>query len=85
MPYIKQERRDILDPLLKALAVTIKTEGDINYSFYKLLKLLVDKNGKSYSEYSKCIAALECAKLEFYREEVAAYEHLKEIENGRIE
>lgn len=84
MPYIRRARRIPLDPHIEALAKEIDSEGEINYCFYKLLTLLSLKNKESYSEYSKCIAALECAKLEFYRRRVVPYEQLKELENGDV-
>jgi len=38
----------------------------------------------SYSDYNALVGVLECAKLEFYRRAVAAYEDKKIKENGDV-
>ncbi len=84
MPYIKQDRREKLDPHLAALAGEVRTEGEMNYCIYKLACLLVDRLGESYDNYSLCGSAMEHAKLEWYRRRVAPYEDRKIAENGDI-
>ena len=84
MPYIKQDKRDALDPHLAELAREVTTEGELNYCIYKLSCLLIDKMGESYGNYSLCSSAMEHAKLEWYRRRVAPYEDKKIKENGDI-
>ena len=84
MPYIKAERRELLNPLLEKLAAEVNTEGEMNYCIYKLACLLIEKMGESYDNYSLCGSAMEHAKLEWYRRRVAPYEDKKIIENGDI-
>lgn len=84
MPYIKHDKRTVLDPHLEQLAREVTTEGELNYCIYKLSCLLIDKMGESYDNYSMCSSAMEHAKLEWYRKRVAPYEDKKIAENGDI-
>jgi len=85
MPYIIQSDRERLDPKIKELANTINTDqraGELNYTVTKLLLALKGK-GK-YKDYNELMGALESAKLEFYRREIAPYEDIKVEENGDV-
>lgn len=85
MPYILQPDRDRLDPKIKELADTINMEsraGELNYSITKLLLAL--KGAGKYKDYNELVGALESAKLEFYRREIAPYEDIKVEENGDV-
>ena len=84
MPYIKQDKRAILDSCLAELAGKVATGGELNYCFYKLSCLLMERMGESYDNYSMCSSAMEHAKLEWYRRRVAPYEDRKIVENGDI-
>ena len=84
MPYIKQDKRDVLDPHLARLAEAVTTEGELNYCIYKLSCLLIGKMGESYDNYSMCGSAMEHARFEWYRRRVAPYEDRKITENGDI-
>jgi hypothetical protein len=77
MPYIEQHRRDQLlyeDPV---------TAGELNY---ELTMTCLEYLGEipTYQGYNDVIGALECAKLEFYRRRVSAYEDWKMAENGDV-
>ncbi len=83
MPYITQPDRDRLDLKIKELANTINTDqraGELNYTITKLLLAL--KGAGKYKDYNELMGALESAKLEFYRREIAPYEDIKVEENG---
>ncbi len=85
MPYILQEDRDRLDPKINALAEIINTDqraGEINYTITKLLLKL--RGEGRYADYNELIGALESAKLEFYRRQIAPYEDKKAKENGDV-
>ncbi|MFH1947336.1 MAG: hypothetical protein ABIJ23_04235 [Candidatus Magasanikbacteria bacterium] len=85
MPYIIQADRDRLDPKIKELADTINMEsraGELNYTITKLLLAL--KGAGKYKDYNELMGALESAKLEFYRREIAPYEDVKVEENGDV-
>lgn len=84
MPYIKPDRRELLDDPLEELAREVQTEGEMNYCIYKLACLFIAKVGESYDHLSLCSSAMEHAKLEWYRRRVAPYEDAKIAENGDI-
>lgn len=78
MPYIKQERREDID-----LGGSPQFVGELTY---KLFKTCIDylPPKPNFIDYSEVIAALECAKLEFYRTRVALHEDSKRFENGDV-
>ena len=79
MPYIEQDRRQLLD----AYAVEAQTPGELNYVITKLmLRFLGSTPG--YVDYNEAIGVLECIKLELYRRAVAPYEDKKCEENGDV-
>lgn len=84
MPYIKPERRQVFDAFLEASAQHIETEGELNYCFFKLSALFIQRVGESYDKLSMCSSAMEHAKLEWYRTRLAPYEDIKIEENGGI-
>lgn len=78
MPYIKKDKREWLEMDNHAL-----TPGELNYLITRLcLKYLGPKPG--YSQYNDIVGALECAKLEFYRRKVSAYENEAMLRNGDV-
>jgi hypothetical protein len=84
MPYIKQEKRDILDPLLIELENKIKVKGELTYCLYKLCSLCLKSKVTNYESLSSIMSCLEDSKLEWYRKKVAPYEDEKIFENGDI-
>jgi len=85
MPYIKQEDRQRLNPLVQAIENTeIKTPGELNYLLTMLTHRFLNQKPESYQGYNDCIGALEGAKLELYRRHVASYENDKIKENGDV-
>lgn len=81
MPYVRQDRREILEPLLAELSSAIQSPGDFNYV---ITRLLVRECPDGYADYNALIGVLECAKLEYYRRAVAVYEDQKIRENGDV-
>lgn len=93
MPYISQELRERLDPLIEELSSKIgnlcepkdkptsEPDGMLNYVFTRLLHDLPRRN---YTWLERAIGILECCKLELYRREVAPYEDMKAAENGDV-
>lgn len=79
MPYITQERRVELDPLIPDTSKW--SAGDVVYG---ITKLVVKSITKPYCFLGLCIGVgiLVCALLEFYRRAVAPYEDNKIKENG---
>jgi hypothetical protein len=90
MPYITQNRRDALDPLIEALAKQLhfmmmppeSREGDLNYAISKLLQAMYPV--QKYSEYNAAYGMLQCCATEFYRTVIAPYEDQKKFENGEV-
>jgi hypothetical protein len=92
MPYIKQDKRDILDPVIDELMVALvnleiddpmnNMEGNINYVFTRLLKKCY---GDSYAELNDALGVLSAVQLEFYRRVAVPYEDQKIYDNGDVE
>lgn len=78
MPYVNQEAREYLD-----LFLAPRTEGELNYTITMECKRFLGSN-PNYARFNTVIGVLECAKLEFYRRAVAAYEDEKIKENGDV-
>jgi len=74
MPYIEQPNRNEF----------AETTGELTYKVVRQCVMFYKLYGASFDTYSKCIAALECAKLELYRRMVAPYEDIKLKENGDV-
>jgi hypothetical protein len=81
MPYVKQDRRDVLRP---SADVFPKVAGELNYQFTELALNYVLAHGLSYKTINDIVGALEGAKLEFYRRVAAPYEDTKIKENGDV-
>ncbi len=89
-PYIIQERRQELYPLISKVAGEIqaavesgigKRGGEVNFVICSLVDMLYDRN---YTELSAAIGDVECAKLEVYRRLLSNYEDQKIIEHGDV-
>ncbi len=99
MPYIKQERRPDLDPILQKLwneLVVIKggadlsntldkMKGDVNYCFTKILVTMLKKLGTRYHVLSNIHAIPVDVANEFKDVFMRPYEDKKKAENGEIE
>lgn len=87
MPYIKKARRDnirpVLDPLLLFIRQQEMNSGDLNYIITKICKAYMGYS-PLYPQFNDIVGALENAKIEFIRRNVAPFEDLKILENGDI-
>jgi hypothetical protein len=81
MPYIRKERRKVLDKKIRAIGDSVLSYGDLNYV---ITKLLLGMDGDSYEDYQNLVGTLECAKQEFYRRQIVPYETKKMEENGDV-
>ena len=78
MPYIPQDQRDaLLDGNLAS------TPGELTFQLYYLIRGYVSPEG-GFTEMAEVLAALEAAKLEFYRRVLGPYEDRKREENGDV-
>jgi len=83
MPYIDNEQRVKIDPLVEQLRDILSSMGDLNYTITRLCDAyLSTEEGIRYSRLNDLVGALECAKLELYRRVAAPYEDKKAQENG---
>lgn len=92
MPYIAEDKRKVLDPIVdnlrRALARLEEDDdmnsmgGNINYVITKLLRLVYGTQG--YNNIQEAVGILECVKLEHYRTIAAPYENQKRFENGDV-
>lgn len=92
MPYIKQEFRDELTPLIDALSQKIKEindknpaqtrDGLLNFALTEIMNQTFPD--ARYTDFNEIIGFLECCKLEYYRKKIAPYEDIKEKENGAV-
>ncbi len=83
MPYIRTEDRLKFEDTIKNLP-PIDAPGELNYLITMICLEYAKQHGVSYSTYNSIIGVLECAKMEFYRQEIAPYEILKIKENGPL-
>lgn len=85
MPYIKQDDRDALRPIVDEIkSLPVMSAGELNYLFTTLAVTYLKTHGKTYQKINDIIGALEGAKLELYRVTAAPYEDLKREENGDV-
>ncbi len=82
MPYIDQKRRETLEARSHGFSPP-KTPGELNYMVTQLAIDYIEQRGKRYATLNEVIGVLECAKLEFYRRAVAAYEDQKIAQKRR--
>lgn len=80
MPYIRQERRDVLAEYLEVPL----NSGELNFCFTKIIEHYLGVRVLNYAAINDIIGALEGAKLEFYRRVAVPYETRKIEENGDI-
>lgn len=79
MPYLdKAVRASLEDGRLPDQA------GELNYLITKLCDGFLMKTGLSYKNINQVIGALECAKLELYRQVASPYEDFKQKQNGDV-
>lgn len=83
MPYIKQDRREILARREEGL-FTAANAGELNYQFTMLAIEYFRNHKANYAAINDVVGALEGAKLEFYRRVAAPYEDTKIKENGDV-
>jgi predicted DNA-binding protein with PD1-like motif len=85
MPYIKQRDRLYYKATLDRLSqIVIETPGELNYLLTSIANQYLNDNKVSYGTFNNIIGALESAKLEFYRRQIAEYEEKKIEENGDL-
>jgi len=91
MPYITEEQRKKLDPIVEDLRDILndhtsgpEVKGEYNYVITKLIHNYIEKNGLRYHHLNDAVGILECVKQEFYHKVVIPYENSKSLLNGSI-
>lgn len=92
MPYITENYRETLRPLVDQLADEISRlhsenpsqtrDGLLNFCFTEVLNKVFPN--PRYTDINEIIGTLECTKLEYYRKRAAPYEDIKEEQNGPV-
>jgi len=92
MPYIKQEKRDVLDPAIDELFTRLinlqlddesnNMEENITYIFTKVLKRCY---GERTGEINDALGILSTVQLEFYRRVAAPFADQNIYDNGDID
>jgi hypothetical protein len=91
MPYIAQEKRDVLDPVVDQLINTLRqlesddpnnnSQANISYVLSRLLDRMYVAN---YQEINNACGMLFAAALEYYRKVAVPYENQKAFDNGDV-
>lgn len=91
MPYIIQNKREVLDPVIDDLITALRglqsddprdnTEGNLNYVLARLLDKMYIAD---YKEINSALGMLFTTALEYYRRVAAPYEDQKRFENDDV-
>lgn len=91
MPYIKQEKRDVLNPAIDAVVDALRQlesdddknnfEGNVNYVFTTIIAKSYDV---SYRSINDVLGVLKGVSDEYYRRVAAPYENQKAHDNGDV-
>lgn len=84
MPYIKNDKREKIAPMVMALMKTLEDRGDYNYAISLLIHTYIQRKGMKYKNLNDAVGILECAKQEFIRTVITPYENKKREENGEV-
>jgi hypothetical protein len=79
MPYIVEERRAELDPMVHP-----ETPGELNYCITMVVIDYLKSHKLSYGTINDIVGALDGAKMEFYRRVAIPYEDEKISTNGDV-
>ena len=84
MPYIKQNQRAKIDPIIGPIRDWVSNdvdEGNLNYIITRIIQAWP---GATYADHNLIIGVLECVKQEYYRRVVVPYEQSKTEANGDV-
>src|SRR5665213_15605 len=84
MPYITQDRRDLLPNSFFDELPDEPVAGDLNYLFTIISHEYLRRRGLRYAYINDVVGALEGAKLEAYRRIAGDYEDLAIAKNGDV-
>jgi hypothetical protein len=84
MPYIKQEKRRMINPHLNMALEQCDEDGDYNYAISYIMHQWLLKLGKKYKNVNRVHGTFHSAASEFYAQVVLPYEITKKHENGPV-
>ena len=82
MPYIIQEKRKKLDPIIAQITALPLLSGDVNFVITCILESFY--GAPLYEGLNSGLGVLEAVKQEFYRRRVVPFEEQKKRENGEV-
>lgn len=85
MPYVNQESRDRIDPVLVGPATFLSNAsvGELNYAITRIIQEYWATQ-PNYHRIAEITGVLENVKQEFYRRVATLYEDAKIAENGDV-
>jgi len=91
MPYISEEKREVLDPAIEELIQVFRglqsddpldnTQANLNYVISRLLDRMYTSN---YQEIVNALGTLSAVTFEYYRRVAAPYENQKRHDHGDV-
>ena len=84
MPYIKPEKRELIDPHIDALVDTLGDEGGLNYVITRIVAKYLVAMGVRYDSINTVAGVLQKVAAEFDARVTRPYEELKIFQNGDI-
>ena len=85
MPYMREAARDYMRGPTQAVADVLCTKADLCYAVAVLMRAYIEQcDRQNWASMSDAIAAVECAKLDFYAMVVQPYEEQKKKANGDV-
>ena len=86
VPYVMRSNltRDVERGVRHAVAGMLYGAGDLTFAITVLVDEFLYEHDASFEHFAQAIAALEAAKLELYRREIANYEDQKRQANGEV-
>jgi hypothetical protein len=90
MPYIKQAKREVLDPYIDSVVEAMKIidakDGDYNYFITRILLAGFELGSKpSYTKINTIVGILGCVETEINRRITGKYEDRKAFENEDVQ
>ena len=82
MPYITQEQRKVLDPIIDQFPDL--DDGELNYTVTRISHRFIQVHKLRYATLARVIGGLICVVFELYRRVASHYEDMKIRENGCI-
>ena len=84
MPYVKPERREILDTYIHNLSRCVRDDGELNYCITRLVLRFLKHIGLNYANLARVVGTLKLVSTELERRVIGPYEDRKKSESGDV-